>query len=98
MLASLPPLISFMFLNDTIFASDGIAMLSSLITHLNPSSNENLILAITDLTRLESRLGELIIDYMPRVRGIAQRTHGVTIYCIIPLLQLQVYTTKDIQE
>ena len=57
MLASLPSSISSMFLNDTIFVSDGIKMLSSLITHLKPSSNENLLLAITDLTRLEMRLG-----------------------------------------
>ena len=62
-----------MFLNDAGFTSDEIAMLSSLITHLNPSSNENLLLAITDLTPLEMRLGELSIDYMPRVRGISQR-------------------------
>ena len=79
MLDSLLSFISSMFLNDLIFASDGIAMLSSLITHLNPSSNENVLLAITDLTRLEMRLGELIINYMSRVRGIAQRTHGVKI-------------------
>ena len=51
-----------MFLNNAIFASDGITMLSLLITHLNPSSNENLILTITDLTRLEMRFGESGID------------------------------------
>ena len=88
MLASLPSSISSMFLNDARFASDGIAMLSSLITHLNPSSNENLLLAITDLTGLEMRLGESIIDYMSRVRGIAQRMHGVTIDRIIPLFAI----------
>ena len=63
-------------------------MLLSLITHLNPSSNENLLLAIIDLTRLEMRLGESSIDYMPRVRGIAQRMHRVNIYRIIPLFAI----------
>ena len=57
MLASLPSSISSMFLNDARFMSDGITMLSLLITHLDDSSNENLLLAITDLTRLEMRLG-----------------------------------------
>ena len=85
MLASLPSSISSMFLNDAGFASDGIAMLTSLITHLNPSSNENLLLEITDLTRLETRLVESSIDYMPRVRGIEKRMHGVKIDRIIPL-------------
>ena len=61
-LASLLSPISSMFLNDARFVSDGIKMLSSLITHLNPSSNENLLLAITDLTCLEIRLGESSID------------------------------------
>ena len=60
-------------------------MMSSLITHLNPSSNEKLFLAIADLTRLEMRLGKSSIDYMSRVCGIAQRMHGVTIDRIIPL-------------
>ena len=41
MLASLPSSISSMFINGARLVSDGIAMLSSLITHLNPSSNEN---------------------------------------------------------
>ena len=63
-------------------------MLSSLITQLNPSSNENLLLEITDLTRLETRLGESSIDYMLRVRGIAQRMHGVTIERIIPIFAI----------
>ena len=85
MLASLPALILLMFLNDARFASEGITMLSSLITRLNPSSNENLLLEITYLTRLEMRLGKLSIDYMSRVRGISQRMYGVTIDRIIPL-------------
>ena len=77
-----------MFLNDARFASDGIAILSSLITHLNPSSNEKLLLAITYLTRLETRLGKSIIDYMSRVRGIAQQMHGVKIDRIINLFAI----------
>ena len=60
-------------------------MLSLLITHLNPSSNENLLLEITDLTRLEMILDESIIYYMSRVCGIAQQMHGVTIDRIIPI-------------
>ena len=84
----LPSSISSMFLNDARFASDGIAMLLSLLTHPNPSSNENLIFAISDLTRLEMRLGKSSIDYMSRVRGISQRMQGVTIYRIIPLFAI----------
>ena len=72
MLDSLPSSLSSMLLNDARFVSYGITILSSLLTHLNPSSNENLLLAISDLTNLEMRLGELSINYMLRVRGIAQ--------------------------
>ena len=74
-----------MFLNDARFASDGIIMLSSLLTYLNPYLNKNLLLAISDLIRLEMRLGKASIDYMSRVHGISQRIQGVTIYRIIPL-------------
>ena len=74
-----------MFLNDARFASNRIAMLSSLLTHLNPSSNKNLLLAISDLACLEMRLGESIIDYMSGVRRIEQQMRGVTIDRIIPL-------------
>ena len=77
-----------MFLNNARFASDGITTLSSLITHLNPSSNENLLLEITDLTRLETRLDESSIEYMSRVRCISQQMHGVTIDRIIPLFAI----------
>ena len=98
MLALLLSSIPLMFLNDARFASDRIAILSYLITRLNPYSNENLLLAITDLTRIEMRLGESSIYYMSKVRGIAQRMHGLTIERIIPLYAIAVYTTKDIQE
>ena len=77
-----------MFLNDAIFASDGIAMLSLLLTHLNPSSRENLLLSISDPTRLEMRLGKSSIDYMLRVRGISQRTQGIKMEPIIPLFAI----------
>ena len=63
-------------------------MLSYLITHLNPSSNEKFLLAITYLTRLEMILGESSIDYMSRVCGIAQRIHGLTIDRIIPIFAI----------
>ena len=60
-------------------------MLLSLLTHLNPYSNETFPLAILDLTCLEMILGNSSIDYMLRVRGIAQRIQGVKIDLIIPL-------------
>ena len=63
-------------------------MLSSLITHLKPSYNENLLLEITDLTCLEMILRESSIDYMSRVRGFAQWMHIVTIDHIIPLFAI----------
>ena len=88
MLALLPSSISSIFLNNARFASDGIGMLSSLITHLNPSSNENLLLEISDITRLEIILGESSIDYISRVRGISQRMHGVKMDRIIPLFAI----------
>ena len=71
MLASFTSSISSMFLNDAKFASDGITMLQSLLTELNPSSNEKFFLAISDITCLEMTLGKSTINYMPRVRGIA---------------------------
>ena len=83
MLASLSSSISSIFLNDAIFASEVIAMLYSLLTHLNPSFRENLLLEISYLTRLEMRLGESSIDYMSRVRGISQRMQGIKIDHII---------------
>ena len=61
-LVSLPQAVSSLFLNDIRFASDRIAMLSNLLTHLNPSSSENLLLTISDLTCLDMGLGELIIN------------------------------------
>ena len=77
-----------MFLNDARFTSDGIAMLFLLLTHLNPSSNENILLEISDLTRLKMRLGESSIKYILRIQGISQRTQGVKIDRIIPLFAI----------
>ena len=88
MLASLPSSISSMFLNDSRFVSDVIAMISSLTTHLNPSSKENLLLAISVLTRLKIRPVKSSIDYMSRVRGISKRMQGETIDRIIPFFAI----------
>ena len=63
-------------------------MLSSLLVHLNPSSNKKLLLAISDLTRLDIRIGESSIDYMSRIRGISKRMQGVTMDLIIPLFDI----------
>ena len=71
-LAPLPRSVSSLFLNDIRFDSDGIAMFSHLLTHLNPSSSENPILTISDLTCLEMGLGESGINYMSRVCSISQ--------------------------
>ena len=88
MLDFLPSSISLMFQNDARFVSDGIAILSSLLTHLNPYSNKNLLLEIPVLTFLEMRLGKSSIDYISRVCGISQRMPGVKIDRIIPLFAI----------
>ena len=77
-----------MFLNEARFASDGIAVFLSLLTHLKPYCNENPLLKISDLNRLEMRLGESSIKYMSRVHGISQRMQGVKIDRIIPLFAI----------
>ena len=69
-LVLLPREVLSMFLNEKRFTPDEIAMIYHLLAHLNPSSSENLLLEISDLTCLEMGLGESIIEYMPRVRGI----------------------------
>ena len=76
-----------MFLNDTRFASYGIAMLSLLLTHLDPSSRK-IPLVISDLTHLEMQLVKSSIDYMLRVQVIPQRMQGITIKCIIPIFSI----------
>ena len=50
MLTLLPRAVLSMFLNDIRFASGGIIMLSHLLTRLNLSLCENLLLAISDHT------------------------------------------------
>ena len=53
MLSSLTHAVSSMFLNDARFYSNRISMFLSLLTHLNFSSSENILLMISDLTHLE---------------------------------------------
>ena len=65
-------------------------MLSYLLTHLNPSSSENLLRAISYITRIEMGLGESSIDYMSHVRGISQRMQGVLMDQIIPFLSIAI--------
>ena len=77
-----------MLLNDARFESYRIAMLSLLLTQLNPYFYENLLLTISVLTRLEIQLDESSIDYMLRVQGISQRMQGVKIDRIIPLFAI----------
>ena len=93
-LASLPQEVLSMFLNDIIFASNGIAILSHLLTHLNPSSSENLLLDIYDLTCLDMGLGKSRINYMLCVRIISQHMQGVLMEKIIPLFSIAVLDHK----
>ena len=88
-IASLLQSVSSMFLNDARFASDGIAILLHLLTHLKPSSSENLLLEISDLTSLEMGLGELSIDDMLRVCGTSQHMQGIKMDKIIPLFAIE---------
>ena len=88
MRSSLPPFLSSVFLNDVIFASDGIDMLSLLLTHLNTSSIKNILLSISEHTCLEIGLGELSIDYVLIVQGIPQRMHRITMERIIPIFAI----------
>ena len=64
MLPSLPRAQSSMFLNDAHFVYDGISVLSHLLYHLNPSSSDNLLLAINNLNHLEMSLNKTSIYYM----------------------------------
>ena len=77
-----------MLLNDIIFASDGIAIISHLLTHLNPSYSENLVLAISDITCLEMKSDKANIEYMSRVCGIPQGMRGVLVEKTIPLFPI----------
>ena len=88
MLSALPFNVSSVFLNDDRFASNGIAMFSSFLTRLNPSSRKNLLLAISDLTFLEMGLGKSSIDFMSSSRGVSQRLNGVPKEKIITLFTI----------
>ena len=88
MFALLPPSVSSIFFNSARFVSDRITMIYFFLTHHNPSSRENLLLAISDLTCLEMGLSESSIDYMSRFRGIYQRMHGITTERIFPLFYI----------
>ena len=79
-----------MLLNDTRFSSDGISVISHLLTRLNPSSSENLLLAISDLTPLKMGLGETSIKYMSLVHGISQFPRGVSTEKIIPIFSIKI--------
>ena len=63
-------------------------MFSHLLTHLNCSSSENLLLGISYITCLEMRPGESSIDYMSRDRGISQQMQGLTTNKIISLFAI----------
>ena len=68
MLQSLPRSISSMFLNDARFASNGISLLSHILSRLNLLSSKNLLLlTINDLNHIDMLLNETSIDYMYRV-------------------------------
>ena len=77
-----------MFLKNIRFFSNGIAILSHLLTHLNPSSSENVLPAISEITSLDMGLGNTSIYYMYRVRGISQRLQGVLAEKVIPLFSI----------
>ena len=66
----------------------GIAILSHLLTHMNPSSSENLLLDISDLTLLKIGSCETIINYMSRIHGISQRIQQVLMEKIVPLFAI----------
>ena len=88
MLAPLPCAVYSMLKKDTRFTSNGIAMLSHLLTHLNPSSSKNFLLAISDLTRLNMGLDETDINYMSGVRGVSQYLRVVLVEKIIPFIDI----------
>ena len=48
-------------------------MISPLLTNLKSSSSEKTLLYISDITRVEMKLGKTRIEYMLRIRSISQR-------------------------
>ena len=87
-MVSLPRSVSPMFLNNIIFYSGRISIISNLLTHPKPSSIENLLLSNSDLTCLDMGLGELSIKYMSRIHSISQKICGFSMEQIIPLFSI----------
>ena len=77
-----------MFLNNTRFSSNRIANIYHLLTELNPSSSENLLIFISDITRLNMVLDKKRIDYMIRGRSVSQLLGGVSMEKIIPIFSI----------
>ena len=70
MLSSLPCAVSSMFLNNTRFNSDGIAVLLSFITHLNHSSNKNPSRNIRPHSPRNRSGGKQHVFHVPRLQRI----------------------------
>ena len=77
-----------MFLNDNQFVSDGISMLLQLLTNLNYSSSENLLLSINNLNHLDTLLGDSSTDNMYCVLGESQLLQGIYMDKITPLFTI----------
>ena len=65
-------------------------MLSHLLNHLNPSSSENILLAIKNINHLEMSLGDSSIYYMSCVRGVSKCLQGISIDEITPLFKIAI--------
>ena len=65
-------------------------MISPLLTNLKSSSSEKTLLYISDITRVEMKLGKTRIEYMLRIRSISQRKWGVLMEKQSHYLPLQV--------
>ena len=63
-------------------------MLPHLITHLNPSHTENLLITINDLNHLEMLLRESSTNYMSCIRSVSQFLQGISMNKIIPLFAM----------
>ena len=58
--------------------------------HLNPSSINNLILAISDLNHLDMSLNDTSIDYMSRIRVVSHKLQCVSVDKVIPLFAIAI--------
>ena len=63
-------------------------MLSHLLTRLNPSYSEKILLTISYLTHLDMGLGKSSMDYMSRIRSISHQIQWFVIDKIIPLFSI----------